>query len=401
MQLKMSEEIESFRAEVREFLKTDLPCAMAERSARAVLPTPDEDGLAWTKVLARKGWSVPYWPVEYGGTGWSALKLFVFEEECHAADAPVPAWQGAHMCGPVVYTFGTEEQKQRFLPPMRDGEHLWAQGFSEPGAGSDLASLRTSAVRSGDRYIVNGQKIWTSGAYLAHWGFFLVRTRTDGKPQEGISFLLIDLKSPGITIRRIPQMNGDAHLCEVFLDDVEVPLDNLVGEEGKGWSYAKFLLDQERATSASIHWSKRQLAMVRATARQERQAGVPLIEHPVFRQRLSRLEAELTALEWSVLRVLANEQAGYHPTAIASGLKVRGSELQLRVTELQTDMLGSKALRFFDYERVVDGDVACSPAWPPYVIGKTTTYLGARAATIYGGSLQIQKGIISKLAFGL
>ena len=277
MQLESSPELEVFREEVRAFLREHLPREMAERQRRACDPAVDEDGLAWQGILHRKGWSVAHWPREHGGCGWSPLQMFVFEDECHKFDAPIPAWQNTHMVGPVIYTFGSEQQKQRFLPPIVRGDYQWAQGFSEPGAGSDLASLRTLAVRDGDHYVVKGQKIWTSGAHLSEWGFFLVRTNTEVKPQAGISFLLIDLKSPGITIRRIPQINGAAHLCEVFLDDVRVPAENLVGQEGQGWSYAKFLLDHERTASSFIYWSKRELDKIKQIARQERLDGVPRI----------------------------------------------------------------------------------------------------------------------------
>jgi len=401
MQLDMSPDLEAFRGEVREFVRTHLPPALSSRIKRVSNPTPDDDGLAWLAILARKGWSVPSWPKEWGGTGWSAWQRFIFEEECHNADAPEPPWQGTHMCAPVVYTFGSEEQKRRFLPPIRDGRQLWAQGFSEPGAGSDLASLRTSARREGDCYIVKGQKIWTSGAYHADWGFFLVRTNHEVKPQAGISFLLIDLKSPGITIRQIPQMNGDAHLCEVFLDDVRVPVENRVGEEGRGWTYAKFLLDHERTASSFIYWSKRELAKVKEVARAECSEGAPMLERPGFRERIARIEAELLALEWSVLRVLAAEHFARPVSAVVSALKVRGSELQQRITELQVDILGRRSLRAYPYEQILSGDCAASEAWPGYVPGKTALHMITRAATIYGGALQVQKNIIAKQAFGL
>jgi alkylation response protein AidB-like acyl-CoA dehydrogenase len=396
----MSPELERFRLEVRGFIKDNLPTAVAARMKRVgTSSTPDLDGMNWLRTLSKRGWAVPYWPVEYGGTGWSAMQLFVFEQECHDADAPVPPWTGCRMCGPVIYTFASEEQKRRFLPPIRNGEYLWAQGFSEPNAGSDLASLRTQAVRSGDHYIVNGQKIWTSGAYHARWGFFLVRTNTEVKPQAGISFLLIDLSSPGITIRRIPQINGDAHVCEVFLSDVRVPVSNLVGEEGQGWHYAKFLLEHERTASSFIYANKRELAKAREIAELERQDGRPMIDDPAVRIRFAALSAELLALEWSVLRILANEKFTTNLTAVASCLKVRGSNLQQQITEFQTDILGRKGLRRFETTAILEGPPS-DASWPEYVPGKTAAFLMARAATIYGGSQQIQKNIIAKLAFG-
>jgi alkylation response protein AidB-like acyl-CoA dehydrogenase len=400
MNFQLAPELEAFREEVRGFLAEHLPAELSWRYRRGV--RDDHDGLAWLRILHRRGWGVPYWPVEYGGTGWNAFQKFIFEDECHQADAPPPNWQGVRMVGPVVYTFGSQAQKESFLPLIRTGEYLWTQGFSEPGAGSDLASLKTRAVHSGDHYVVTGQKIWTSGAYHADWGFFLVRTNPDCKPQEGISFLLIDMKSPGITVRRIPMINGDAHLCEVFLDEVKVPAGNLIGEPGKGWTYAKFLLEHERTASAFIFWSKRELRRAKETAAALSDgAGTPLIEVPRFRERILRAEAELLALEWSVLRVLAGESFHNDLGAVCSGLKVRGSQLQQVVTELQVDLLGARALRYFPYAEIPRGTFPDDELWPAAVPGRAAAYLGTRASTIYGGALQVQKTIIARTAFGL
>ena len=401
MKLEMGAELEDFRLEVREFISENLPAELAARINRVSNPTPDWDGMAWLKILSKKGWSVPHWPEEYGGTGWSAWQHFIFQEECHNADAPAPAWQGTHMVAPVIYTFGSDEQKERFLPSIANGTHLWAQGFSEPGSGSDLASVRTSARRDGDHYVVNGQKIWTSGAYHAQWGFFLVRTNSEIKLQKGISFLLIDLSSPGITIRRIPQNNGDAHLCEVFLDEVRVPLENLVGEEGMGWTYAKFLLNHERTASSFIYWSKRELAKTREMVEAGESDGKPLIEQYGYGARIARLEAQLLGLEWSVLRVLADENFEYSTSAVASGLKVRGSVLQQKITELTTDILGRLATRDWPYDAIVDGSLEADESWPAFVPGKTAVHMQTLASTIYGGTLQVQKMIIAKEAFKL
>lgn len=401
MQFELGADLEAFRRQVREYLQESLPSELAERQQRLSNPSNDEDGLAWQRVLYQKGWSVPQWPAEHGGCGWSPLQQFVFEEECHFADAPVPAWQNTHMVGPVIYTFGSQLLKDKFLPPIARGDYQWAQGFSEPNAGSDLASLRTTATREGDHYIVQGQKIWTSGAHLCEWGFFLVRTNSQVKPQAGISFILIDMKTPGITIRQIPQMTGHAHVCEVFLDQVKVPAENLVGEEGKGWSYAKFLLDHERTASSFIYFNKRELQKTKRIAREEKLDGVPLIDTPVFRSKLVRLETQLQALEWSVLRVLAEEKTAYHDSAVVSVLKVAGSTIQQALTELQAEALGLRALRFYEHEPLVEGSFERSEAWPEYVPGRAALYLEQRAATIYGGALQVQKNIIAKLAFGL
>jgi len=401
MQFEFGEQIETFRAEVREFLHACLPEQLAQRQRRVSVPTVDEDGLIWHRILHQKGWSVPHWPRQYGGCEWSPLQQFVFEEESHYANAPVPAWQNVHMVGPVIYTFGSQAQKDRFLPPIVRGDYQWAQGFSEPSSGSDLASLRTSAVLEGDHYVVNGQKLWTSGAHVSDWGFFLVRTDPSIKPQLGISFVLIKLDSPGIMIRRIPQMTGHSHLCEVFLDNVRVPADQLIGEPGQGWSYAKFLLDHERTASAFIYFNKRELRRARQMARAITVNGRALIEDPVFKRRLIETEMETCALEWSVLRVLADETFQYHLTAIASMLKVAGASLQQKIAQLQADALGSRLTRFFPHQHIVDGGDDADPQWPELVLGRAAMYLDQRAATIYGGSLQVQKNIIAKLAFHL
>ncbi len=400
MDLAIDRELDDFRAMVREAIAEMLPPRIAElQKAHGGINSGHAETLEWTRILNERGWSVPHWPAEYGGTGWSPMQLYVFNDEASKAWAPDTCWGATHMCGPVIYTFGSDAQKETFLTAFREGRYFLAQGFSEPGNGSDLARLRTAARREGDRYIVNGQKIWTGGAFASEWGFFLVRTNPDVKPQAGISFLMIKLDSPGVTIRRIPQINGDADLCEVFLDNVEVPAENLIGEEGMGWTYAKFLLDHERTTSSFIFYNKRELARAKALAAAELIDGKPAAEHPEFRSRITRLEAEVTALEWSVLRELANEEFKYDRTAAASTLKVVGSRLQQAVTELQVDLLGPRALRFHAFEP--EDRVDAGPLWPTHAEGRTANALIARASTIYGGTLQVQKGIISKLAFGL
>ncbi|MFV0646020.1 MAG: acyl-CoA dehydrogenase family protein [Sphingomonadaceae bacterium] len=400
MDLQQDPAIEDFRHMVRKAIAEDLPTEMAERQkAFGGTNSPLEDTMEWTSRMNKRGWSVPHWPVEYGGTGWSPMQNYVFQQECASAFAPEVCWGATHMCGPVIYTFGSEALKEQFLPDFREGKYYICQGFSEPGNGSDLARLRTSARLEGDKYIVNGQKIWTSAAYGSDWGFFLVRTNPDVKPQAGISFLMIKMDTPGITVRQIPMINDDAELCEVFLDNVEVPAGNLVGEEGQGWTYAKFLLDHERTTSSFIFQNTREFARTRALAERETIDGIPIARLPQFQQRLCRAEAELKALEWSVLRELADEDFKYNRTAAASTLKVAGSRLQQTISELQMDILGNKATRFYPYE--LDERKDAGPLWPDDLGGRTAQALIARAATIYGGTLQVQKGIISKLAFGL
>src|SRR5271166_117910 len=399
MEFRFSPQDEAFRRDMRAALAEMLPDDIRERQRVITTQNPPlEDQRRWFAILDRKGWSVPGWPVEFGGPGWSPLRRFIFEDVFHTLDAPEFHWSGTHMVGPVIYTFGSAAQKERFLPRIRSGEIIWAQGFSEPGSGSDLASLRTHARLQGDRYIVNGQKIWTSGAYEADWGFFLVKTDLTVKPQRGISFLLMDMKTPGLTIRRIRQLNGEAHLCAVFLDNVEVAAENLVGEPGQGWTYAKFLLDHERTTSSFVFWSKRELARASRIAAAEMLDGRPLAEAPAFRARLIRIEADLLAVEWSVLRVLANEKGAFSPGVAASILKVRGSELQQAITELHVDLIGARAMRYFE-----PGPAAREPSseWPEHVPGRTTIAQITRASTIYGGAKQVQKNILAKLAFGL
>lgn len=399
MDLAPDPTLDDFRKEVREAIRADLPKDMAARQkAFSGNQSEAEDSLKWMGILEKRGWSVPHWPVEHGGTGWSPMQLHIFNEECANAWAPDSCWGATMMCGPVIYEFGSQEQKDRFLPAFRRGDYYLSQGFSEPGNGSDLARLRTAARREGDKYIVNGQKIWTSVAYAAEWGFFLVRTNPDVKPQAGISFLMIKLDSPGVTIRRIPQLNGEADLCEVFLDSVEVPAENLIGEEGMGWTYAKYLLDHERTTSSFIFFNKREMARAKEIARTETRHGKPLIEDPVIHTRLMHLEAEVMALEWSVMRELCREEFKYNSTAAASTLKIAGSRLQQTINEFQVDMIGVRAMRKFPFE-VADRTEA--PLWPDYTENATPRALVMRAATIYGGTLQIQKGIISKLAFDL
>jgi alkylation response protein AidB-like acyl-CoA dehydrogenase len=285
---------------------------------------------------------------------------------------------------------------------MLSGQEFWAQGFSEPNAGSDLASLKTQAVLEGNEWVVNGQKIWTSDAMMSEWGFFLVRTDTDVKPQRGISFLLIKMDTPGLTIRPIVSIEGGTGLNEVFLDNVRVPYENLVGAAGMGWTYAKYLLEKERTTSAFLYFNKRELEKAREIARGQKRNGVPLIEIPGFARKLARVEVDVLALEYSVLRVLsAEESGGKNLDAVVSALKLRGSALQQRVTDLQVEALGLHALRSWGHGEGESVEADRATRWPAFVPGRTAAALIARASTIYGGSQEVQKNIIAKLAFGL
>lgn len=402
MKFQFSPEDEAFREEVRGFIRENLPKETAHQVYRNYHATSREGIRRWQNILDQKGWGAPHWPEEYGGTDWSAVRKHIFMEEIYKADAIDAGWQGLHMAAPVIIAFGSEEQKQRHLPPMRSGEIYWCQGFSEPNAGSDLASLKTTALLDGDDYVVNGQKIWTSEAQYAQWGFFIVRTDPAAdKPQKGISFLLIDMNTPGITVRPIDQIDGGHELNEVFLENVRVPKENLVGEPNMGWTYAKYLLEKERTTSSFIYYNKRQLEVVKEIAGQETVEGVPVIETPDFRRKLAQVEMDLHALEWSVLRILAEEKTRISLDAVVSTLKIRGAEMQQRVTELQIEALGLHSLRYFDFECLESGDFGDTELWPSYAPGRSGQYLINRASTIYGGAREVQKNIIAKLAFGL
>ena len=401
MRFDFSPEDEAFRLEVRAFFREALPRDMARRFHIGAHPPARADVKAFQSLLHSRGWGAPHWPAEWGGTDWSPLRKHLFMEELYNADGLDYGWQGLHMVAPVLIAFGSEAQKRRFLPPMISGDEFWAQGFSEPGAGSDLASLRTVAVPDGDEWVVNGQKIWTSDAMTSEWGFFLVRTDTTVKPQRGISFLLIKLDTPGLTIRPIVSIEGGTGLNEVFLENVRVPRDHLVGEAGMGWTYAKYLLEKERTTSAFLYFNKRELEKARQIARGQRVGGVALIDTPEFAARLARVEVDVLALEYSVLRVLAQEKNRNSLDAVVSALKLRGSALQQRVTDLQVEALGLHALREWRHhegEVIAAEDALC---WPEFVPGRTAGALIARASTIYGGSQEVQKNIVAKLAFGL
>jgi alkylation response protein AidB-like acyl-CoA dehydrogenase len=399
MNFEFTPEDEAFRLEVREFLRANLPAEIAQDVRRWVNP-PMRLARAWQRILAAKGWGAPHWPVEYGGCGWGALRKHIFLEEIYRADAPDYMWQGLHMMAWVLIAYGSPEQKRRFLPPMLTGEEVWAQGFSEPGAGSDLANLRTAAVLDGEVWRINGQKIWTSDAADSDWGFFLVRTDPTLKPQRGLSFLIAKLDTPGITIRPIRSIDGRNELNEVFLDNVTVPRDHLVGEAGKGWTYAKYLLEKERTASAFLYFNKRILEKAKALARETRVAGRPLLQIAEFACKVARIEADLAGLEYSVLRVLAEEKFAHPLNGVVSALKVRGSLLQQRITDLHTEAMGAQSLRFLMRgDERIPGAVACG-RWPELGIGATSMFMQTRASTIYGGALEVQKNIIAKSVFG-
>jgi alkylation response protein AidB-like acyl-CoA dehydrogenase len=396
MDLSFSKEEIAFRDEVRAFIEANYPKHLKGKGLREDLSK--EDILAWHKILGKKGWSAPAWPVEYGGTGWTATQRYIWLEENARAETIPPLPFSVSMVGPVIYTFGTPEQKQRFLPGILSGEVWWAQGYSEPGSGSDLASLKTRAVREGDFYIVNGQKTWTTLGQHADWGFFLVRTDPNAKQQEGISFLLIDMKSPGVTVRPIKLLDGGYEVNDVFLDNVKVPVDQRIYEENKGWTCAKFLLAHERAGIAGVARSKRNVERLKAIAKAEAgDDGKPLIQDEDFQRKLAELEIDLSALEMTELRVLAREHAGKGPGPESSLLKIKGTEIQQRLTELTLEAVGNYAQ---PYTREL-GEGNEFAVGPDYSRGAAPIYFNWRKASIYGGSNEIQRNIIAKMVLGL
>ena len=399
MELVLSPEDEAFRQEVRAFLKEKLPPDLANQSATG-LRLGKDDHVRWQKILYEKGWVAANWPVEYGGTGWTAMQKHIFEEECAAAGAPPLIPFGLLMVAPVIMAFGNPAQKDRYLPRILRSDDWWCQGYSEPGSGSDLASLRTKAVRDGDHYVVNGQKTWTTLAQHADMMFTLVRTSDTGKRQEGISFLLIDMRSPGVTVQPITTMDGSQEINSVFLDDVRVPVENRIGEEGKGWTYAKYLLGHERTGIAGTGRSKAQLKRLKEIARTEMSGGRPLIEDPDFAQRIAQLELDLLSLESLVLRVLYAEKAGKGPGPEASFLKIKGTEVQQMLTELMMEAVGPYAMPF-QPETFRDPQWNEEPAGPDYASPLASVYFNWRKASIYGGSNEIQRNIIAKAVLGL
>ena len=364
------------------------------------VPNPETDlakeqSLLWHRILYRKGWVAPPWPSEYGGPGWTISQRYIFEQETSRAGTLPPLPFGITMVGPVIYTFGTAAQKRKFLPRILSGDDWWCQGYSEPGAGSDLASLRTKAVRSGDHYLVNGHKTWTTLAQHADWIFCLVRTDPAAKAQSGISFLLIDMKTPGVAVRPIITIDGSREINDVFLEDVRVPVENLIGEENSGWTYAKFLLGNERTSMAGTGRSKRRLERLKAIARAESSA-----EDPVGRELakdIARIEIDLIALEATEARMISQLSRGKDPGPAASLLKIRGSEIHQRIADLTHRAIGQYGLAL---REPASSDNIFVPG-PDYSHTVTERYLNTRKLSIYGGSNEIQRNIIAKSVLGL
>jgi pimeloyl-CoA dehydrogenase large subunit len=399
MDLRFTPEETAFREEVRTFFRSALPERIRQKLVEGRHPSKD-DLVTWMRILNQKGWAVPHWPVEWGGTGWSPIQQYIYLDELQQTPAPQPLQFGVNMVGPVIYTFGSDAQKKRFLPRIANLDDWWCQGFSEPGSGSDLASLKTSARREGDVYVVNGQKTWTTLAQYADWIFCLVRTDPAAKKQEGISFLLIDIKTPGITVRPIQTIDGKSEVNEVFFDDVRVPVENLVGQENKGWDYAKFLLGNERVGIARVGVSKERIRRIKELAAVERIGDLPLIQNPRFREKLASLEVELKALEMTQLRVVAAESRREKgkPDPASSILKIKGSEIQQATTELLMEVVGPYALPYQEDPEEGSNEPPIGPDWAATV---APTYFNWRKISIYGGSNEIQKNIVAKAILGL
>jgi alkylation response protein AidB-like acyl-CoA dehydrogenase len=392
MDLNFTADELAFRAEIRQWVAEHLPQDISAKVHDALRLSKD-DMQRWAKILGARGWLGWAWPKQFGGPGWSAVQRHLFEEECALAGAPRIVPFGPVMVAPVIMAFGTQAQQQRHLPGIMSGEVWWSQGYSEPGSGSDLASVKTRAERQGDKYIVNGQKAWTTLGQYGDWIFCLVRTDNSGKPQTGISFLLIDMKSPGVTVRPVIMLDGGHEVNEVFFDDVEVPLDNLIGEENKGWTYAKYLLAHERSNIADVNRAKRELERLKRIAKAE-----GMMDDPRFRDQVALLEVDIVALEMMVLRVLSADRSGKQTLDVAGLLKIRGSEIQQRYTELMMLAGGPFSLPFI-HEAMAAG-------WQGEYIGAAhcaplaSHYFNTRKTTIYGGSSEVQRNIVAQTMLG-
>ncbi len=404
MDLRFSPEDEAFRQEVRSFIRDNLPEDIRRHALLGHPPTKDHQR-RWMQILNTKGgWSVPPWKKEWGGPGWTPVQRLIFMEENYAAPAPEPLSFNANMIGPVIGTFGTEQQKAFFLPKLANCDIWFCQGFSEPGAGSDLASLRTAAKRDGDHYVVNGQKIWTSTAHHADWIFALVRTNPSApKRQEGISMLLMDLKTPGITVRPIISIDRRHHLNEVFFDEVKVPVENLIGVENKGWDYAKFLLSNERVGIARVGKSAERLRFARAQAKEIMAGAGTMADDRSFQERLAIAEVELKATEITQLRLLAaaEKRTDNKPDPMSSILKLKGSEVWQMASELLMELAGPLAAAAIPPPKADAAPTNEPEVTPDWATAVSPIYFNSRAATIYGGSSEVQKNIAAKAIFGL
>ncbi len=394
MDVKFTREDLMFRDEVRAFFEEEYDFDLAKQ----VLNDKSDDYksaiVAWQKKLHKKGWIAPAWPTEYGGSGWTVTQRYIFESERGRLGIPDAIPFGLKMVGPVIYTFGNQQQKERFLPRILSSDDWWCQGYSEPGAGSDLASLQTSAELVGEDYIVNGQKVWTTFAQFADWIFCLVRTSKEIRKQQGISFLLIDMNSPGVTVKPIITIDGKHSLNEVLFDDVKVPIENLIGEQDKGWTYAKALLIHERAGIAEVADSRSSLNSLKAQAAAETSGGAAIIEDPVFQMRLSDIETELMALEYTELRALASMADGGMPGPESSFLKIKGTEIRQAISELALQLVGY-------YGGALDSNLDPGVLGHDFASQARVNYMYGRAASIYGGSNEVQRNVIAKMVLGV
>ena len=395
MDLSYSPEEQAFRDEVRAFLRDDLPKELSDK-VRSGAELGKADIERWHAILNARGWLAQNWPKAFGGAQWNAVQRYIFEEEAALADAPRIVPFGLSMLAPVLQKFGSKAQQDYYLPRILNGDDWWCQGYSEPGAGSDLASLKTRAVRDGDHYIVNGQKTWTTLGQHANKIFCLVRTDPDVKQQEGISFLLIDMDTPGIEVRPIILLDGTPEVNEVFFNDVKVPVENLVGEENKGWTYAKYLLTHERTNIAGVGFSQAGLDAVKRIARAEMAGGRPLIENPHFAARLAKVEIDLMAMSTTNLRIISQAAAGQAPGVESSMLKVKGTIIRQEINDLARRAVGPYAMPFAS--EAVEGDNA--PIGPEYAAPLAADYFNNRKLSIFGGSNEIQRGIIAKVKMG-
>ncbi len=393
MQMTFTAADEAFRDELRDFIGRECDPRSRERVEKG-LGIGKEDYVDWHRKLATKGWSCPHWPVEHGGCDWTPVRHYIFEAETGEACCPPPVPFGPEMVAPVVWTFGTPEQQRQHLPPILAGDLWWAQGYSEPNSGSDLASLKTAARLDGDHYVVNGIKTWTTMAHYADWIFLLVRTSSKGKKQEGITFLLVDMTSPGITIHPIITMEGGHEVNQVVFDDVRVPVANRIGEENRGWTYAKFLLGYERFNMAGIPQAKRQMKRLRHIAGDQ---GID--SDPGFRARMADAEIQIMALESTMLRLLSSVAAGKDPGNESSYIKIRGTEIDQLMTELAMEAAGPYVLPYAP--RALEEGWNEEPLGPDYAAPVAPDYFNTRKVTIYGGSNEIQKNIIAKHVLGL
>ena len=398
MDLNFTPEESAFRQQVRSFMQEKLPADIREKVLGGLI-VERGDYVRWQRILHEQGWGAPSWPQQFGGPGWNATQQYIFEEESAAAGAPRAIPFGLKMVAPVIMAFGSPEQQQRYLPKILSAEEWWCQGYSEPGAGSDLASLKMRATREGNEYVLNGQKTWTTLGQYADWIFCLVRTDPDVKPQRGISFILVRMDTPGITVRPIITMDGAHEVNEVYFENVRVPAENLIGEENKGWTYAKFLLGHERTNIAGIGIAKRELARLKRVASEEKKNGKPLLQDPMFAVRVAQVEADLTALEITNLRVLSAEAEHRAPGPEASILKIKGTEIQQAITELLTQAVGPYALQL--NRAAMAAGYQGEHAGPAYAEPLAAGYLNMRKLSIYGGSNEIQKNIISQMILGL